>query len=160
MESFNVFEYLIHNIWCLFMLFSLLKAWRYASYAKLQIKEQPHLELGYQKLLRGFVLFVNIPWLLMMIGNYSGATQSVFDYLKPGDLNPFVLVWHGTFMVLCLLWLRWIYFKNGAEQLETYRGLIQVAPLGKLVNLSAKEIKLITPFVLVMVWAGILWLWL
>ena len=116
--------------------------------SKKYIAQNPELADGYDKYFKGWLIYGNIPWLIMMIGNLSGMTQNTFEYFNPIALNPLVLFFHFSVIVLWVLSLRWIYFKNGAEFIEKHPGLIQKTSLSGNTNVTAKQIKFFFPFML------------
>ena len=52
-----------------------------------------------------------------MGGELSGMTRTVFDYFTPRSLNPAVLAFHASIIVIWILSAYWIYFNDGAESL-------------------------------------------
>ena len=122
--------------------------------------EKPELEDGYDKYFKGWLFYGNIPWVIMMIGNLSGMTQNTFEYFNPKAMNAIVLVFHFSIILLWVLSVRWIYFKNGAEFIETHPGLIQKSSLSGNTNVTAKQIKLFFPLMLLGGIAGMIMMWI
>lgn len=128
--------------------------------SKQYITQNPELKEGYDKYIMGWMIYGNIPWVVMMIGNLSGITQSTFEYFNPKAMNPMVLIFHCSIIVLWILSLRWIYFKNGAEFIETHPGLMQKSSFSGKTNITAKQIKLFYPLMLLGGIAGMVIMWI
>ena len=127
--------------------------------SKKYIDENPELEEGYDKYFKGWLIYGNIPWVIMMIGNLSGMTQNTFEYFNPKAMNPMVLVFHFSIVILWILSVRWIYFRNGAEFIEDHPGLIQKSSFSGNTNVTAKQIKLFFPLMLLGGIAGMILMW-
>ena len=92
--------------------------------------QNEELKAGYDKLLKGFLIFSVCPWIIVVLGDLTGSTNGIFDYFHPRSLNPFVLTFHFCLMVIFSLTIYWIYFKNGADFLSKHPGLIQFQGFG------------------------------
>lgn len=128
-------------------------------HSKKYILQNPELKEGYDKYFKGWIIFGNIPWVIMMIGNLSGITQNTFEYFIPKAMNPMVLLFHFSIIALWMLSVRWIYFKNGAEFIETHPGLFQKSSFSGNTNLTAKQVKLFFPLMLLGGIAGMIMMW-
>ncbi len=60
----------------------------------------------------------------MAIGDLSGMTKGILDYFNPKSLNPIVLIFHFSIIVIWILGVHWIYFRKGADFLAQHPGLI------------------------------------
>jgi hypothetical protein len=145
-------EIIFKYLWIIFIAVTIANGYILKSRSEKYISEKPELKDGYDKFFRGLIFYGNIPWMIIAIGNTSGLTESFFEYLNPKTLNPMVLVFHGSLIVLWMLSIRWIYFKEGAEFLEEHPGLFVKKGFSNNPNLSAKEIKRMWPL---MILAGI-----
>lgn len=94
------------------------------SRARKEIERNPDLAEGYSQLLKGYLVFLNIPWLVMGLGIILGGTRSVFDYFDPRSGNPYVIAFHITGLVLWALTVFWVYIVGGAEFLVRYPGVM------------------------------------
>jgi hypothetical protein len=94
------------------------------------IAQKSELREGYKKLIRGFILWGSIPWLLMGFGLLLGGVDSIFDYLQPRKANPWVMVWYLSAIVLLVLFLWWIFARGGAQKIVDHPGLLDF-PLTK-----------------------------
>ena len=128
--------------------------------SKKYITQNPELENGYDKYIKGLLIYGNIPWVIIMIGNLSGITQNFFENFNPKAMNPMVLIFHFSIIVLWVLSVRWIYFKNGAEFIEKHPGLIQKSSFSGNTNVTAKQIKLFFPLMLLGGITGMIMMWI
>lgn len=141
-------EIAFKQAWIIFIAVTLVNAFVLKFRAKKYIAKNPALKKGYDDLFKGILLLGNIPWVIMAIGNLSGITNSVFDFFTPRAMNPIVLIFHAAIIVLWILSVRWIYFKGGAAFLENHPGLFRKSGFGGNTNLTAKQIKIYFPFML------------
>jgi len=90
---------------------------------KRRIAANPELERGYRTLRRGWIFWVNLPWIYMGLGIISGQTVWFPDYLMIlHGPNAFVLSWWLLLAVLFILGTYWMLFRGGAEMLERHPG--------------------------------------
>jgi len=126
---------------------------------KKYIIDNPSLKEGYNKYLKGILLYGNIPWIIAIIGNIGGMTNNIFEYLNPKAMNPIVLLFHASIIVLWILSVYWIYFNGGAEFIEDHPGLFRKTVFFDSSNVTAKQVKLFFPFILLGCVAGMIMLW-
>lgn len=88
------------------------------------IADNPDLKGGYDKLIKGWLIYGNIPWIIMAIGDLTGYTNGVGDYFHPKLMNPMVLIFHFSIIIIWTLGSNWIYLKDGATFLANHPGLI------------------------------------
>ena len=93
--------------------------------AQEHIEENPQLEEGYKALFRGYLLWLNIPWMVMGIGCTVGGIPSVWHYFRPRDGNPYVLAWFGSVFFLWVFGTFWLFFRDGAETLARHPGVMK-----------------------------------
>ncbi len=86
------------------------------------IEEDPRLEEGYAALFRGYIVWMNIPWVVMGVGCTVGGVPSFWHYFRPRDANPYVLAWFGSVLLLWVLGTFWLFVNNGAETLASHPG--------------------------------------
>ena len=115
-------------------------------YSKKYIADDPKLKDGYDKLLKGWFIYGNIPGVIMTIGDFTGLT------------NPMGLVLHFYTVVLLVLGSRWIYLKDGADFLAKHPGLIR--GFGGDIITSPKTIKIYWTIGLVAGIASMTMMWL
>ena len=153
-------EIIFKHTWIMFIAVTIANGLILKYRSKKYTAEKPELEDGYDKYFKGWLFYGNIPWVIMMIGNLSGMTQNTFEYFNPKAMNAIVLVFHFSIILLWVLSARWIYFKNGAEFIETHPGLIQKSSLSGNTNVTAKQIKLFFPLMLLGGIAGMIMMWI
>lgn len=139
-----IFEY----IWVFFVLAPLINGAMLHYRSKKYIKLNPELEEGYKKYIRNFVFYSSIPWVIVMIGEISGLTNSMTEYMNPKAMNPIVLIFHASIVILWILSAWWVYFQDGAEFIENHPGLWGKKGLNGTSNLTAKQVKLLLPLML------------
>lgn len=138
-------KHLTQYIWILFILVNFFNAYLLRKKAAVFIEESPEKENGYKIIFKNFLIYGSIPWIIIGIGNTFGLTESVFDYFQPYKMNPIVLLFHFSILVIWILLIRFIFFKNGAKFLENHPGIIRVNSFGNINdNPSENTIKLIT----------------
>jgi|SRR5262249_42521676 len=90
--------------------------------AQPRIAENPALEPGYRRMVKAWLIYGNVPWLVMGAGILSGAVPSTLHYFNPRN-GPFVVAFYLSVVVLWILTFRWLCFKRGAEMLLEHPGL-------------------------------------
>lgn len=116
------FKLIAKYFWLLAVFTTFLNVMVYKFRAQKHIRKNPKLKPGYDKLFRGYMFWLNIPWLVMGVGCEWGNVPSVFHYFRPQDGNPYVQAWFVSIIVLWILGTYWLLFKRGAEILSEYPG--------------------------------------
>jgi len=113
------------HAWLLFVVVTSLNAvvWRWR--ARKPIAANPSLAPGYTKLIRGWLVFGNLPWLVMGLGMLFGGVPTIWHYLNPRN-GPVVLTWYATVVALWIASIYWLFFRQGAELLLAHPGLFNV----------------------------------
>ena len=91
--------------------------------AQPRIEENPALEQGYRRMIKAFVIYGNIPWVIMGVGILFGGVPSSLHYFNPRN-GPFVLAFYAAIISLWVASFYWIFFRHGAEDLVAYPGLL------------------------------------
>lgn len=69
-----------------------------------------------------FVVFLSAPWFVMGFGQaYGGA--NVWQYLRPQDLNPYVILFFGVIFVETVLFAIWVCFRDGVAEIVKFLAL-------------------------------------
>ena len=152
-------EIIFKQAWIMFIAVTIANAFILKFRAKKYIDKNPDLRKGYENLFKGIMLFGNIPWIIIAIGNLSGMTKSIFDFFNPRALNPIVLIFHASIIILWTLSVRWIYFRNGAAFLESHPGLIGKHGFSGNSDVTAKQIKIFFPLMLLGGIVGMIMMW-
>jgi hypothetical protein len=120
-----LFSLIFKHGWLLFVGVTVINAFILKSRSKKYIEQNPSLEEGYEKLFRGYLIYMNLPWAALGIGMIFGGFNSLFDIMfgfRNG--NIFTLLFFGTVIALWILSIIWIYFLKGAEFLVDHPGAL------------------------------------
>jgi hypothetical protein len=93
--------------------------------ARKRIHENPSLKEGYEALFRGYLIWLNLPWVVMGIGCTVGGVPSVLHYFRPRDGDPYVLAWFASVLFLWVFGTFWLLFRGGAESLARHPGAVE-----------------------------------
>lgn len=136
-------EIIFKHGWILFIVVMIVNAFIMRSRSQAYVDINPDLKVGYDKLFKNFLIFGNIPWLIMGIGDIAGLTKGMFDFFSPRQLNPIVLTFHACVIVLWILGSYWIYIKDGAEFLAKHPGFFNSGEPSKTDRLNKNKVKFI-----------------
>lgn len=117
-------DVLFKHFWIAFIVVTCVNAAIWRARSRPYIASKPELADGYGTLIRGWLFYGNLPWLVMGAGILSGQVPSVFGYFNPKN-GPFVLAWYGTVVALWIACGYWLFVRRGAETLAMYPGLLQ-----------------------------------
>lgn len=112
-----------NNTWVLFIAATVFNAFYLKARSQKIIEKRPDLQEGYDQLFRGYLIYLNVPWVVMGIGILFGGVPGVFGFFRPRDGNIFVLAFHAVIVILWILSIWWLYFKGGAEFLVKHPGV-------------------------------------
>ena len=65
----NIMEFVLKNAWILFIAVTFINWIIRKVRSQKYIKENPELKTGYEKLLSNWLIYGNIPWIIIGIGN-------------------------------------------------------------------------------------------
>jgi len=119
----NYFALISKYFWLIAIAVTGLNAYLIKFYSIKYVKENPELSDGYKKLFRSYLLWLNIPWVVMGVGCVIGKVPSVWHFFRPRDGNPYVLAWFGSTFILWILYIYWLFFKGGAVMLSKHPGI-------------------------------------
>jgi hypothetical protein len=122
----ELFNFLTKWFWVVCIIVTFLNAAAYRFRARRQIQANPELEGGYRTLIRGFVLWGILPWVIMGVGTVFGGVPSVLYFFRPRDGNPFVLAFFASVFLEWILVTYWLLYRGGAQMLVTHPGLLNV----------------------------------
>ena len=122
----NLFELISKYFWAAAITLTCVNILIYRSRSKKYIRQDPQLTETYKKLFRRFLLWMNIPWLVMGLGCTVGDVPSLWQYFRPKDGNPYVLAWFGSVIILWILGTYWLFLKNGAKIISEHPGALIV----------------------------------
>lgn len=115
-----MFEFLARYFWIAGIVTAFINITIFRFRAKKHFEQEPQLKDEYTKLLNRYLFWLSLPWVVMGIGIVFGGVPTLFHYFRPQDGNPFVLAWFATIFLIWVLGTYWLFFKNGAETLQTY----------------------------------------
>ncbi len=118
-----MFDFISRYFWLLALIITAINAAVFRTRANERINASPELAEGYALLLRGYLIAMSIPCIVMGIGCTVGGLQ-VWDYFNPRAGNPYVLAWYASIVVLWSLGTYWLFFRDGAEMLVKHPGLV------------------------------------
>jgi hypothetical protein len=129
MQAAPIFvRFIFRHAWLMFVAITCINV----SYVKIQsrrhIRERPELAGGYQRLVRGYLFWGNLPWIVMGVGLELGGLPSIISYFRPRDGNPFVLAFFGVVIAQWVLGFWWLFFARGAQFLVEHPGVFRGSP--------------------------------
>jgi hypothetical protein len=116
---------IFRHTWILFILVTCANGAVWWSRARQHVARQPELAEGYRSLIGGWLVYGNIPWVVMGTGILFGGVPTVFHYFDPRN-GPFVIAFYVTCGVLWMLAAYWVFFRDGAEALIRHPGLLSL----------------------------------
>lgn len=122
----DFFTIISKGFWVVCVAFTVLNAGILWFSARKYIKVAPELAEGYATIIRGLVIWGNIPWVVMGIGFVFGGVPSLLHFFRPRDGNPFVLAFFASVFTIWLRDTSWLIFQHGAELLVKHPGLFRV----------------------------------
>jgi hypothetical protein len=125
-HKMNPFLFLTKWFWAVCIAVSFINARMFQARARRHALDNPQLSEGYRAIIKGFVMWGNLPWVVMGIGCVFGGVPSVFDFFRPRDGNPFVLAFFASVILVWVLGTYWLVFRGGAEMLVKHPGLFNV----------------------------------
>jgi hypothetical protein len=131
----NGFHFTSKYFWLMGMLVTVVNFIIFRKKAQKHIQANPQLKAGYVSLFRGYLIWFNMPWIIMGIGCTIGGVPSVWHYFRPRDGNPYVLGWFCSIFLLWVVGTFWLFFRGGAETLAHHPGAIELK-----MGLHSKEI--------------------
>jgi len=122
----SIIEFAFKNFWLLAIIITLINAYYFKVRSRSLVRDNPDLKDDYNKVFWGTIVFLGIPWLVMGIGMTIGGIPTVFHFFRPRDGNPYVIAFHLNIIIIWILSIIWIYFKDGANFWVKY-----ITPLGR-----------------------------
>jgi hypothetical protein len=136
-------DFIFKHFWILLIAGTIINGIVFWVRAQDYIAAAPQLKAGYVKLIGGWLVFGNIPWVVMGIGDLTGMTNGMHDYLEHRSTNPMVLAFDFSVVLLWVLCSNWIYLRGGADFLAKHPGLLRFNWIGRHEDItSPRSIKL------------------
>lgn len=123
------------------------------------IQNNPDLAPGYDQLFKGWLFFGSLPWIILFIAEQTGNFNENSHLLNLRSMDPVVWIFNASVLIPYAFLVRWVWFKSGAEFLVKHPGLLSKRNLSLGTYPSGKEIKIITPIVLVLYLVFLVLIW-
>ncbi len=121
----DIFELFSKHFWIMFIVSTFANAIIMKNRSKKNIEKDPSLKSGYDAIFKGFLIWGNIPWIVMGAGILTGSVPTIWHYFKPQDGNPYVLAFFISIFTIWLLGTYWLFVKKGAEMLVKHPGIFR-----------------------------------
>ncbi len=113
----RIFRIVLRCQWVVFILATCVNGLVMRRRARNDIAEHPERAEGYNRLIRWYIFWANVPWGIMGIGITVGSVPTVVHYLAPREGNPWVTAFYGSVIAVWGLVCCWVFFLEGAEML-------------------------------------------
>ncbi|MCO4782733.1 MAG: hypothetical protein KC646_10455 [Candidatus Cloacimonetes bacterium] len=100
-----------------------IKHFSFSKKARKICKEQPELKEGFEKLLRGFLFWANLPWIVLGFGRIIGGLTLEQAFFSLDLNNPYAVLFVLTVMTIWVRAAIWLHFQKGADTLIKYSGV-------------------------------------
>jgi hypothetical protein len=132
--------FIFQHTWILFIVVMCINGIILWMRAQSYIAQAPALKAGYVSLIKGWLFWGNLPWVVMGIGDLTGMTNGTQDYFHPRSLNPMVLAFDLVVVLIWVLGSNWIYFRGGADFLVKHPGFVVFNAPGVRKDISSPRI--------------------
>ena len=122
--------------WAFFILVTLVNAAAFVNRGRRESQANPERREGYRTITRAFVIWCNLPWVVMGVGRVYGGVPSIFSFFRPRDGNPYVIAFFCSVFLLWTLVTYWLILRGGAQKLVDHPGLLNIeikSPRGVLI---------------------------
>ncbi len=125
----DLFELFSRYFWLISLAFGL-QILRSSPRLRDRIAAEPSFADEHRALRRRAFFWLSIPWLVMGFGQLIGGVPYVWNYFRPQDRNPWVLLFFVSVFTLWIVAARWIYFGDGARKIAEHHLLTVYGPGG------------------------------
>lgn len=141
-------EFIFQHFWLVMIVFACINVVHLRLRVNKDIASFPDKKNGYDTFFLLWLIYTIIPIIILMLGDISGSVHFLFEYLNPRSKNPFVMALY-IFIISSWILIGWaIYFNGGAEFIEKHPAIMRKGRFSNKKNLSAKQIKLRFPLLL------------
>ena len=119
----SLFQIFLRHAWLVFVAVTCINVLYLKVHSRQQIRQRPELAAGYRRLIRGYLFWGNLPWIIMGVGLELGGLPTINSYFRPRDGNPFVLAFFIAVIGEWILSFWWLFFARGAEFLAEHPGV-------------------------------------
>ena len=106
---------IVRHAWVIFVIINFVNAAIWWSRGRAEIAKNPALKWGYVRLIRGYLIYGNIPWLIL-----GGAFE-----LPRAFRGPLLIAFAVTVVGYWIAGLYWLAFRGGAEDLAAHPGILR-----------------------------------
>ncbi len=92
--------------------------------ARERILHDPKLKEGYDRFLRNYLIYANIPWVVMGIGLLFDSGTKSSDYIPPKTGSVAIIAFHVSMIFFWAVALFWTYFRGGAQFFVDHPGIL------------------------------------
>lgn len=118
--------------WVICLLTGFINHFSFSIKARKVCKDQPELKEGFEKLLKGFLFWSNLPWLVLGFGRIVGGLTLEEAFFSLDLNNPYAVLFILTIMTIWVRGTIWLQFQNGVETLVEYSGVWHPKNVSKL----------------------------
>lgn len=154
-------HFIFDHTWIIFIAVTIINGIIFKVRSQSYIAKNPDLKDGYNKLILGWLICFNIPWVIIGIGDLTGLTNDVWDYFPPDPMNPWVLVFHAYLVAFGVIGSYWIFLRGGADFLVKHPGIFRFGGIGSQKDItSTTTIKIVWSVIVAAGIANFLIAWL
>ena len=125
-ESPAFFRFMLEHFWLAAILLSFVNAALMWKRSAAHRQKDSSTADGYRVLVRGFLFWGNLPWIVMGVGILFGDVPSVFHYLHLDTSNPYILAFYASIVILLIAGSYWLFVGDGAEHLCNHPHFFQI----------------------------------
>jgi hypothetical protein len=81
--------------WALAIAGNFINAALYYARARGDMARKPELAVSYPRLIRGYIIWMNVPWIVMGLVILTGRAENVFDFLAPKEGGAGIKLFYG-----------------------------------------------------------------
>jgi len=118
-------QILLKHVWVAFIAVTCINAIVWWSRGEPHRIRDPQLTPGYQTLIKGFLIWGNIPWVVMAVGILYGGVPSAISFFSPREGNLFVMAFFASIFLVWIAGTYWLFLADGASKMVRYPGLLQ-----------------------------------
>jgi hypothetical protein len=144
----NPVDFIAKWFWAVCIVMSFVNAAIMKYRAAPYIRANPELADGYRTIIKGMLLWGDIPFAVLGIGCLTGRIPSIFYIFRPRDGDPYVIAFYVSVLLTWILGANWIIFRGGAEMLVKHPGVL---------NMNLKSPRIVILLTLLSLAVGIMW---
>ncbi|MDR1010312.1 MAG: hypothetical protein LBM04_04140 [Opitutaceae bacterium] len=115
------FIFAVKWFWALAIAGNFINAAFYYVRARDDMARKPELAASYPRLICGYIIWMNAPWVVMGLVILAGGAENPLDFLAPREGGAGIKLFYGTLIVAWLAALYWILFRDGDVVLSRHK---------------------------------------